>query len=128
MRGSFATVLNCMDGRVQVPVILHLLDRFGVEYIDTITEAGIVRYLSDETDTSQTESTLYSILISIEKHGSRQIAIVAHDDCAGNPIPAEMQQDQVRVSVMCLKEHFPHCEILGLWADADLQIQEIAQS
>ena len=128
MRGSFATVLNCMDGRIQVPVILHLLDRFGVEYIDTITEAGIVRCLSDEIDSPQTESTLYSILISIEKHGSRQIAIVAHDDCAGNPIPAEMQQDQVRVSVMWLNEHFPHCEILGLWADADLQIQEIAQA
>ncbi len=114
-----------MDGRVQVPVILHLLDRFGVEYIDTITEAGIVRYLSDETESPQTDSTMHSILISIEKHGSRQIAVVAHDDCAGNPIPAETQQDQVRMSVTRLKERFPHCEILGLWVDEDLQVQEI---
>lgn len=128
MRGSFATVLNCMDGRVQVPVILHLLDRFGVEYIDTITEAGMVRYLSDEMKSPQTESTLHSILISIEKHGSRQIAIVAHDDCAGNPIPAEMQQDQIRVSVRRLKEHFPQCEILGLWVDEDFQVHEIAKT
>ena len=127
MRGTFATVLNCMDGRVQVPVVLHLLDRFGVDYIDTITEAGMVRYLSDEMESPQTESTLHSILISIEKHGSRQIAIVAHDDCANNPIPAEMQQDQVRVSVRRLKDHFPQCEILGLWVDADFQVQETAQ-
>ena len=127
MRGTFATVLNCMDGRVQVPVVLHLLDRFGVDYIDTITEAGMVRYLADEMESPQTESTLHSILISIEKHGSRQIAIVAHDDCANNPIPAEMQQDQVRVSVRRLKDHFPQCEILGLWVDADFQVQETAQ-
>ena len=126
MRGSFATVLNCMDGRVQVPVTLHLLDRFGVDYIDTITEAGMVRYLSDEMESPQTESTLHSILISIEKHGSRQIAIVAHDDCANNPIPAEMQQDQVRVSMRRLNQHFPHCQILGLWVDEDLQVMELA--
>ncbi len=127
MRGSFATVLNCMDGRVQVPVVLHLLDRFGVEYIDTITEAGMVRYLSDEIESPQTESTLHSILVSIEKHGSRQIAIVAHDDCAANPIPNEMQQNQIRVSMRLLKEHFPQCELLGLWVDADFLIQEITQ-
>ncbi len=127
MRGTFATVLNCMDGRVQVPVVLHLLDRFGVDYIDTITEAGMVRYFSDEMESPQTESTLHSILISIEKHGSRQIAIVAHDDCAANPIPNEMQQNQIRVSMRLLKEHFPQCEILGLWVDADFQIQEIDQ-
>ena len=128
MRGSFATVLNCMDGRVQVPVILYLVDRFGVEYIDTITEAGMVRYLSDDIESPQTESTLHSILISIEKHGSRKIAIVAHHDCSGNPVPPERQQDQVRVSVRRLKEHFPQCEILGLWVDEDFQVQNIAQT
>ena len=99
MPETFATVLNCMDGRVQVPVTLYLLDRFGVDHIDTITEAGIVRYLSDETDTPHTESTLHSTLVSLEKHGSRQIAVVAHDDCSGNPIPAEMQQQQIHAAV-----------------------------
>ena len=116
-----------MDGRIQVPVVLHLLDRFGVDYIDTITEAGMVRYFSDEMESPQTESTLHSIQISIEKHGSRQIAIVAHEDCVGNSIPAKMQQNQIRVSMRRLKEHFPQCEVLGLWVDADFLIQEIAQ-
>ena len=26
---SFATVVNCSDGRVQIPVLNHLLDRFA---------------------------------------------------------------------------------------------------
>lgn len=29
-----------MDGRVQLPVIKYLQDRFKVQYVDTITEPG----------------------------------------------------------------------------------------
>ncbi len=36
----FGTVINCMDGRVQLPVIAYLQKRFNVTYVDTITEAG----------------------------------------------------------------------------------------
>ena len=128
MNESFATVLNCMDGRVQVPVILYLLDRFGVDHIDTITEAGIVRYLSDDTNTPHAESTLHSTRVSLEKHGSRQIAVVAHADCSGNPIPPEQQQTQIRVAVENLKDHFPQCDVLGLWVDDSWQVLEIVST
>ncbi|HOP76783.1 MAG TPA: hypothetical protein PLD05_04790 [Thermogutta sp.] len=37
---SFATVVNCMDGRTQGPVISYLKERFGVDYVDNSTEAG----------------------------------------------------------------------------------------
>ena len=128
MNNSFATVLNCMDGRAQVPVTLYLLERFGVDFLDTITEAGIVRYLSDETDSPHAHSTLDSIGISLNKHGSRQIAIVAHGDCAGNPIPDELQQAQVHSAMAYLKQQFPHCEIYGLWIDGHWEVHEIASS
>ena len=37
---SFCTVVNCMDGRVQLPVIRYLQERFEVPYVDSITEVG----------------------------------------------------------------------------------------
>ena len=36
----FCTVINYIDGRVQLPVIRYLQKRFDAEYVDSITEAG----------------------------------------------------------------------------------------
>jgi hypothetical protein len=48
-------------------------------------------------------------------HGSRKIAVVAHHDCAGNPVPDNTQRGQVNVAVARLSERYPDAEILGLW-------------
>jgi len=45
----FCTVINCIDGRIQLPVIEYLKIRFNVEYVDTITEAGPNLILSENT-------------------------------------------------------------------------------
>jgi len=36
----FCTAVNCMDGRVQLPVINYLKERFSANYVDMITEPG----------------------------------------------------------------------------------------
>ncbi len=38
--GTFATAINCMDGRVQLPVIAYLKSKYVVDYVDAITEPG----------------------------------------------------------------------------------------
>ena len=116
---TFATALNCMDGRVQLPVNEAVRSLFGVSHVDTITEAGIVRFLSDETNSNETTTALASIRISMDKHGSRAIAVAAHRDCAGNPCSDSAQQDQLRRAVAFLKEHFATCKIVGLWIGSD---------
>ena len=128
MTPIFATVLNCMDGRVQAPALLYLVERFGVDYVDAITEAGMVRYLSDELDSPQCRSTLDSLAISLEAHGSRQIAVVAHDDCTGNPCPADEQMRQVVEATTFVKSQFPRCEVVGLWLDDVGEVHEIASA
>jgi len=40
MASKFATAINCMDGRCQLPVIEWMKKRYGVEYVDMITEPG----------------------------------------------------------------------------------------
>jgi hypothetical protein len=45
---TFATCLNCIDGRVQLPAINWITEKYNVKYVDMITEAGIDGFLADE--------------------------------------------------------------------------------
>ena len=114
-----------MDGRVQTPVIAFLRERFGVDYVDTITEPGPNGILAAGEDTTTIESILRRIVISVEQHGSVGIAIVGHHDCAGNPAPKEEQIAQVRKAKALLREYFRSPIVIGLWIDKAWHVHEI---
>ncbi|GEM_PF-148939 len=122
---SFATVVNCMDGRVQLPVIRYLQGRFGVEHVDSVTEAGPCRILAENDPPELCRSILSRVEISVRKHRSRGIAVVAHFDCAGNPAPRDDQVGQVREAVQRLRERFAGVETIGLWVGEDWRVREI---
>lgn len=121
----FYTAINCMDGRVQLPVINYLSERFKVDYIDSVTEAGPVLYLSEKKDSEQTKSILLRTDISINKHKSIGIAIIAHYDCAGNPSDEKIQRKQLQQAVNFLAGHYPNVEIISLWVDSDWLVMEV---
>jgi len=102
-----------MDGRPQRKIADYLTASFGVRHLDTITTAGTVRHLAEETN--QTSTLLQNLTMSIDKHGSRHIAIVAHRDCAGNSVADKTQKQQVRDAMARLQDHYPNVEIIGLW-------------
>ena len=91
---NFATAINCMDGRVQLPVIKWISEKYGVDYVDMVTEAGPVKILADNGDAVLQESIRKRVEISVNKHGSKIVAIVAHFDCAGNPVEKDIQIGQ----------------------------------
>jgi carbonic anhydrase len=113
-----------MDGRIQLPVIEYLQDRFGVDYIDNITAAGPVGVIATSPDSGDARSMIRLIDISISVHGSGELAIVAHHDCAGNPISDDEQKQQLKLCLEMLSERFPEMEIITLWLDDTFQIQE----
>jgi len=122
---SSATVVNCMDGRVQLPVIRYLQGRFGVEHVDSVTEPGPCRILAASDPPELFRSILSRVEISIRKHRSQGIAAVAHFDCAGNPVPGHDQVRQVCEGVQRLRERFEGVETIGLWVGDDWQVREI---
>jgi len=122
---KFCTVVNCMDGRVQLPVIEYLKKRFDAEYVDSITEPGPVKILAEEGETPLIESILSRVSVSVEKHGSRAVAVVGHYDCAGNPEPKERQLVQIEKSVEVLRKSHPQPEIVGLWVDEEWRVHEV---
>ena len=127
MRGvgvSFGTAVNCMDGRVQLPVNEYLQERYGVEFVDTITEAGPVRILSNRMDPA-IGGILGRVEISVTEHGSTLIAVVAHADCAGNTVSGEEQRRQIGESARFLAERFPAATTVGLWVGEDWNVEHV---
>ncbi len=122
---SFCTAINCMDGRVQEPVIKYLKKRFNVDYVDTITEPGPNLILAEQSDAHAIDSILRRLKISIEKHNSKAVAIVGHHDCAGNPAPRELQFVHIEKAIHFIGQSYPNIEIIGLWIDEDWRVNEI---
>lgn len=124
---SFATVVNCMDGRVQLSVLSFARERFGVRYVDAVTEAGPVGILAFEPNSRTAEAIFSRIDISIQAHGSKGVVVVAHDDCAGNARSPEEQREQLRASVALLEEHYEGIEVVGVWVDDSWTVAEVLE-
>lgn len=65
------------------------------------------------------------VKISVNKHGSKLIAISGHYDCAGNPCDEETQKEQVKKSIKYCKNIYPDVEIIGLWIDAEWKVSNV---
>jgi len=112
-----------MDGRPQRKVADYLSTALGVRHLDTITTAGLVKHIAE--DTRQTETLLENVGISMKAHGSNKIAVVAHHDCAGNPAPDRVQKQQVASAIARLNETYPRAEVIGIWLDAQWIVERI---
>jgi len=119
MTSKFATAINCMDGRVQVPVIEYMRKTYHADYVDMITEAGPNKILAENSDKAKVESIKARARISVERHGSRLIAVVGHHDCAGNPANAETQLRHIRAAMKTVDSWSLKVEVTGIWVDAN---------
>jgi hypothetical protein len=116
-----------MDGRTQLPVNEYLRTRFKLDYIDTVTEPGPVKILAENL--AAVASIEQRVKISVEGHGSRVIAIVAHYDCAGNPVPKETQLLQLEDSLKLVRawnfQVDDQVQCIGLWVNENWQVEPI---
>ena len=122
---TFATAINCMDGRTQLPVIDYVRRRFAVDYVDSITEPGPNGVLSQTVHEATIDSIRRRVEISVREHGSKHIAVAAHYDCAGNPVEEEVHFDQTKKSVESVRSWQYDCDVIGLWVDQNGKVYEI---
>jgi carbonic anhydrase len=125
---QFCTVINCMDGRVQLSVIKYLQKRFNAKYVDSITEAGPNLILSKREDDVLVKAILDRLKISVEKHNSVGIAIVGHYDCAGNPASKDDQIIHIQKAMHFLRQHYEDMKIIGLWVDENWDVSEVDEN
>ncbi|MEM4258144.1 MAG: hypothetical protein QXL17_03210 [Candidatus Thermoplasmatota archaeon] len=124
-QGLFATVINCMDGRVQLPVIAWMQKQYQVQFVDMITEPGPIKILAEEHPQDLVHSIKNRVSISVNKHGSRILAVVGHYDCAGNPVCKELQLEQLAKARKVLSSWGFNISITTLWVDEQWKVHEI---
>ena len=127
MGNTFATAISCMDGRIQIPVIEYIKSKCAVDYVDMITEPGPNKILSENTDRTLIESIKRNVTISVEVHNSKLIAIVGHNDCAGNPADKETQLSHILASINTVKSWEFTAQVIGLWVDEKWRVATVAE-
>ena len=110
---SFATSLSCMDGRVQLPMINLIKQKYSVDYVDTITAPGIDKVIFD----GNIESIKKSVIISVSNHKSSHIVISGHFGCAGNPVSEEEHFTHIKKSVEIVNYWNLDADVVGVWID-----------
>ncbi len=121
---KFATCLNCVDGRVQLPVICWIKKNYGADYVDMITEPGMDGVLSDE-NWNGLDSLMKKTDISLQRAGNlKMIFIVGHYDCLGNPVDDETHKKQINIAVKKLKKLRPSADIIGLWVSDEWSVNK----
>ena len=123
--GTFGTVINCMDGRVQLPVNDWLKKRYNLDFIDTITEPGPELVLAESSDNSTIQSIKKKIEISVSRHKSNLVAIVGHMDCAGNPADSRTKQEQIMKTISTVQAWKYDVQVIGLFVDNDWEVRQI---
>jgi len=125
VKNKFAVCLNCMDGRIQLPVIQWIKKHYEVDFVDMITEPGMDGVLGELN--SDIKDIITKLEISVDKHGSQYIFIGGHYDCLGHPVDNETHKKDVMVAVERIKKLKSSCKVIGLWISNKLSVQKITE-
>ena len=123
----FATAINCIDGRTQIPVIRYMKENYGVDFVDMITEPGVDKLISEGKDNSVLSAIRKKVGISVEKHSSCVIAVVGHHDCAGNPVSDEEHIKHISNAVDVVKSWWSDVKVVGLWINSRWEVEKIKE-
>jgi len=91
----------------------------------TFAEVGEHEIAGNLVDIAILESIQKRMNISVNLHGSKVVAVVAHHDCAGNPVEKEKQIGQLDASLNTLKSWGFAVEYIKLWVNRNWQVQLI---
>lgn len=122
---KFVTAINCMDGRVQLPVIEWMKKQYKANYVDMITEPGPNKILAENKPSVLIDSMKQRVELSVGKHASTCIAIVGHFDCAGNPNTIATQIEQIKLGMKKIQSWGFKIPVIGLWVDNKWSVHKI---
>ncbi len=94
-----------MDGRIQAHIRDWAQRQFGTDYVDMVTvpRLGLAR----------------DVALSRDAHGSRQVVVASHSDCAGSAVTDKEHEQMVRDGVRWLADQLPDMTVVGIHVDVD---------
>jgi hypothetical protein len=122
---KFGTLINCIDGRVQYPVMDYLKKSYDIDYFDAANEAGPLLTLTKKTDKCRLISLKEQIRTSLEEHDSTFVALVGHHDCTDNPGDRAFQEKQMDEALDYLQRAFGTDKTyVGLYVNENWEVEE----
>ena len=121
--GKFATSVSCIDGRIQSPISNWIKENHTVDFVDTITEPGLDKRISEFPEIA--EELRKKIVISIKAHKSQLVIVSGHADCAGNPVSDEQHKEDITKGVEVVKSWNLGVDVKGIWIDQNWVVNPI---
>lgn len=122
--GKFGTAINCIDGRVQLPLINWMKEQYHLDYVDSVTEAGPDKIMAEQGP--EVASIKARVNISVKAHGSKILIIAGHYDCAANPVDEAVHREQIKSGIRTAASwNLPLENIIGVWINKDWKPEEI---
>lgn len=121
--GKFATSVSCIDGRIQSPISNWIKENHTVDYVDTITEPGLDKRISEFPEIA--EELRKKVGISIKAHKSQLVIVSGHADCAGNPVSDEQHKEDIVKGVEVVKSWNLGVDVKGVWVDQNWNVNPI---
>jgi hypothetical protein len=111
-----------MDGRIQLPIIHWLQEKYNVGFVDTITEPGIDKIFSNSVKMVEIKT---KVAISVNKHGSKLILVSGHHDCAGNPVSKNEHINHIKNTVKIVESWKFPVKVIGAWINDDWEVEVV---
>ena len=100
--------------------------KYGVDYVDLITEPGPERALTDPTQAGVQTAIHRNARFSVEGHDAELIAVTAHDDCLGNDADSGTRLAQLLAAQRLLIDWDLGVDVIALWVRMDGKVEEAA--
>ena len=121
----YCTLICCMDGRFNMVINEYIRTRYRYVYVDTITDAGPVSKIINESYLNEIENKI--VLISINKHRSNHIFVAGHHDCAGCPVDDKTQMSYIETAVSIIKKDLKDVKVTGMFVDEEFNVKIISE-
>lgn len=122
--GTFATAIDCIDGRAQGPVSDWVKIHAGATFVDTVTIPGPDKALTQGA-AERIAAVREYVEVSVRAHASQFIAVAGHHECAANPVSADEHKAMIRAAVEGVRGWGLPVRVVGLYVNEWWQIEVV---
>lgn len=107
----FAVAITCIDGRIHESLRAWILDRLDVDTADLVTVQGPDTVLATG-DAEWACCLAKRVLVSRRAHGSTQVVLASHSDCAVHPVTDAEHRRDLALAAARLRSLLPEMEVV----------------
>ncbi len=116
---THGTLVNCIDGTVQLSAIDFAKKTWNVKWVDVITDAAPEKILSEAQDREQVDHIHDNIRVSLSNQQTKRLAVVSHSGCDINKVSDDRKIEMLRRAVDHLRSKYADADVMGIWVDGE---------